>query len=64
MKYRIEEYGNGARCYYDDEFDTVEEALEVIREYQNEDEGEPSRKGIIYCIVDENGKVVDDEWRI
>ena len=64
MKYRIEELNGGARLRYDDRFDTVEEAFEVIREYQNEDEGEPTRKGIIYCIVDENGKVVDDEWHI
>ena len=64
MKYRIEEVDKNGRFYYDDEYDTVEEALEVVREYQNEDEGEPDRKGVIYCIVDENGEVVDDEWHL
>lgn len=59
MKYRIMEHGNGeGRFYYDDKFDTIEEALEVVREYQDEDEGDPDRKGIIYDIVDENGEVV------
>lgn len=53
------EYGNGCgRFYYDDEFETIEEALEVVREYQNEDEGDPGRKWIIYDIVNENGDVV------
>ena len=56
MKYRIEETWGGARLHYDDEFDTIQEALEVVREYQNEDEGE--RQGVIYYIVDENGDVV------
>ena len=56
MKYRIEETWGGARLFYDDEFDTIQEALEVVREYQNEDEGE--RLGVIYYIVDENGDVV------
>lgn len=56
MKYRIEETWGGARLRYDDEFDTIEEALEVIREYQNEDEGE--RLGVIYYIIDEKGDVV------
>lgn len=58
MKYKIEEVDKNGRFYYDDRFDTVEEALEVIREYQDEDEGDPDRKGIIYDIVDENGYVV------
>lgn len=64
MKYRIEELNGGARLHYDDEFDTIKEALEVVREYQNEDEGDPERKGVIYCIVDENGEIVDEEWHL
>lgn len=56
MKYKIEETWGGARLSYDDEFDTIQEALEVVREYQEEDEGE--RQGVIYYIVDENGDVV------
>ena len=56
MKYRIEEMWGGARLHYDDEFDTIQEALEVVREYQNEDEGE--RQGVIYYSGDENGDVV------
>ena len=56
MKYSIEELHGGARLRYDDEFDTIQEALEVVREYQEEDEGE--RLGVIYYILDENGEVV------
>ena len=64
MKYRIEEVDKNGRFYYDDLYDTIEEALEVVREYQNEDEGEAGRKGIIYYIIDENGEVVDEEWHL
>lgn len=64
MKYRIEELNGGATLRYDDEFDTIEEALEVVREYQDQDEDEDGRQEVIYYIVDENGDVVDDEWHI
>ena len=57
MRYRIEEVGNG-RFYYDDLYDSIEEAKEVIREYQADDDEEPIRTGIIYYIVDETGEVV------
>ena len=58
MKYWIEEMANGARFYYDDEYDSIEEAIEVIDEYKLDDEDEPSRQSITYYVVDENGKVV------
>ena len=58
MKYRIEEVDSNGRFYYDDEYDTIEEAIEVIDEYKLDDEDEPSRQSITYYVVDENGKVV------
>ena len=58
MKYWIEEMANGARFYYDDEYDTIEEAIEVIDEYKLDDKDEPSRQSVTYYVVDDNGKVV------
>lgn len=58
MKYWIEEMANGARFYYDDEYDTIEEAIEVIDEYKLDDEDESSRQSVTYYVVDDNGKVV------
>ena len=57
MKYRIQEECGGARLSYDDRFDTIEEALEVVREYQNEDEGEDGRQEVTYSVVNEKGEL-------
>ena len=58
MKYWIEEMANGARFYYDDEYDSIEEAIKVIDEYKIDDKDEPSRQSVTYYVVDDNGKVV------
>ena len=57
MKYRIQEECCGTRLNYDDRFDTIEEALEVVREYQNQDEDDEERKYVVYSVVNENGEL-------
>lgn len=58
MKYRIEEVDKNGRFYYDDLYDSIEEAIEVINEYKLDDEEGLSRQSITYYVVDENGEVV------
>ena len=57
MKYRIQEECCGATLRYDDEFDTIEDALEVVREYQDQDEDDEERKDVTYSVVNENGEL-------
>lgn len=58
MKYLIEEIDKNGRFYYDELYDSIEEAQEVIREYQADDEEEPKREGVTYYVVDENDEIV------
>ena len=58
MKYRIEETWGGATLRYGDEFDTIEDALEVVREYQDQDEEDEERKSVLYVVVNEEGEDV------
>lgn len=58
MKYRIQEECCGTRLNYDDRFDTIEEALEVVREYQDQDEEDEERNDVLYIVVNEKGEDV------
>lgn len=62
MKYRIREYDDEHRLNYDDEYNTITEALETITEYIAEDmagamSGEP--RFMDYQVIDEDGDAVD-----
>lgn len=62
MKYRIREYDDEHRLNYDDEYNTIPEALETITEYIAEDmagamSGEP--RFMDYQVIDEDGDAVD-----
>lgn len=46
MKYIIEELNGGATLRYGDEFGTIEDALEVVREYQDQDEDDEERNNV------------------
>lgn len=59
MKYRIEEVDKNGRFYYDELYDSIEEAIEVIKEYEAENDAEGiERYSITYYVVDENNEVV------